>query len=323
MIAQLQRYAATSPASGGHLGRCAGPWGRAMDSRAEFFAALQAAGVAPARASELVADGTLHRHRVQGDRPGTANGWHILRLDAPASGAGGSWRTEAAVRWCSKSQRQLSASERRALAERARQEQAQRLIETYRQHKAAAERAAELWAKAKPANKGHPYLVRKGIAAGIARQYHGALALPVLTPAWQLASLQFIDEQGSKRFLSGGLKKACFIPINGKPEAGKRLMLSEGWATGSTLAGLYPGAVVLAACDAGNLLAASQETRKHWPGAELIIAGDFDAVGQAKALQAAKETGAKILPVPELPQGFTGTDWNDWQAFCRGVRHVA
>lgn len=288
---------------------------------AAFYDALQAAGVAPASPSELVADGRLHRHRVEGEARGKLSGWHVLHLDPPASGAGGSWRSGVSARWCAKRESALSRGELQALRRRIAADKAKAQAETEARHRNAAARAARLWAEATPADAGHPYAARKGVAPGIARQHAGALVLPVLNFEESLHGLQFIDAQGRKRYLPGTRKQGNFIPTAGLPDGTRPLWICEGWATAGTLAKLQPGACVIAACDAGNLLSVATEARKRWPALDIVVCPDFDEVGRRKGWEAAKQARARILPPPDMvPEGVT--DWDDLQAHRRGVAHA-
>ncbi|MEL5847929.1 MAG: toprim domain-containing protein [Candidatus Igneacidithiobacillus chanchocoensis] len=288
---------------------------------AAFYDVLQAAGVAPASPSALVADGRLHRHRIEGDKPGSLNGWHVLHLDSPASGAGGSWKTGARTNWCSKRPERLTPAERAILRERIRRERAEAEAETRRRHAEAAARAAWVWDNAKPANPRHPYLIRKGIAPGIARQSGASLVLPVVGLDGALHGLQFIDEQGGKKFLPGTAKKGHYLPVTGTLDDSREIYLVEGWATGAAVASMRPSVQVAAAGDAGNLLPLALAIRERWPSVSLVIAPDFDEIGRQKGREAAEKARAKLLPPPaEIPAG--ASDWND--IFCakrQGVAH--
>ncbi|MBU2759521.1 toprim domain-containing protein [Acidithiobacillus sulfurivorans] len=278
---------------------------------AAFTEAMRDAGVAPASPSALVADGLLHRHHIEGDRPGTLNGWHVLHLDSPASGAAGNWRTGAKRTWCSKRLSALTASERaeiRRITED--RKRAQEAIEG--RHRAAAERAVRIWAASAPAAALHPYLQRKGIAPGVARQSGAALVLPVQDFTGKLWGLQFIHPDGSKRFLPGMSKAGHFIPTGEIPDGTRPLWITEGWATSSTLAAMKPDACHVAACDAGNLAAVAQAARAKWPGLELVICPDFDTIGREKAQQAAISARCLILPPPAVVPPHC-SDWNDWR----------
>ncbi|MBU2721363.1 hypothetical protein HF563_18790 [Acidithiobacillus ferridurans] len=283
------------------------------DPRIEFFSALQSGGVGPANPSALVADGLLHRHRIEGDRPGSLNGWHVLHLDSPASGAGGSWKAAHSVKWCSKRLSALTAPERAELSRRITEDRERAQVATEARHAAASAKAIRIWTDAAPASPDHPYLLKKQIAPGIARQSGGALVLPVQGFAGTLHGLQFIAEDGSKRFLSGMKKSGCFIRTDGMPSPDSRLLICEGWATGQTLAALSPGACVLAALDAGNLQAVAVEARRRFPQIDLVVAADSDPVGMEKAKAAATASRARWI-WPRFPKDAPAglSDFNDW-----------
>ncbi len=200
-------------------------------------------------------------------------------------------------------------AERAAERERARVARARAQRE---EHLAAAGRALEIWDAAKPARPDYGYLRRKAVGPHGAREYKGLLCLPVLGFERALWSLQFIEASGSKRLLKGGRKAGNFVPVH-EPEEPARLLLCEGWATGATLAEAEPGALVLAAIDAGNLEAVAVGARRRWPGLPMVVCGDCDPPGIEAANRAARAAGAMVA-FPEFPPGATGTDFNDLAA---------
>ncbi|MBU2784852.1 hypothetical protein HAP93_03560 [Acidithiobacillus ferriphilus] len=306
------------PAAGGLSAACAGRWGWDMDNNplAAFYDALQAAGVAPASPSALVADGLLHRHRIEQDKPGSLNGWHVLHLDNPASGAGGSWKTGARANWCAKRMQSLTTAERETLRLRIEEDKRRAQAEQEARHREAAQRGKWAWEHAKPASASHEYLQRKGIAPGIARQRGGALVLPVQDFTGQLWGLQFIAPDSGKRFLSGMKKSGCYIPIGGRLDDSRAIYLVEGWATGMTIQAMKPTVQVAACCDAGNLASVAVEARRRWPSVSLVVCPDFDAIGTTKGRDAAIAARARILPPPaQIPEG--ASDWNDVAAARR------
>jgi putative DNA primase/helicase len=291
---------------------------RSSEAVNTFYDALQTVGTAPSSPSALVADGLIHRHHIEGDNPGSLNGWHVLHLDSPASGAGGSWKAGHSVKWCSKRQSALTASERAEIARRITEDKRRAQEATEARHRDAAARALRVWNQSQPASPAHPYLVRKGIAPGIARQSGASLVLPVQDFTGQLWGLQFIQPDGSKRFISGMAKKGHFIPTGGHPDGNRPLWIAEGHATAATIQAMRPNVCTIAACDAGNLHGVAIEARKRWPSVSLVVCPDFDAIGRQKGQEAAEKAHAKILPPPErIPEG--ATDWNDWANHRREV----
>ncbi|MCR2831231.1 toprim domain-containing protein [Acidithiobacillus ferrooxidans] len=286
------------------------------DHRTEFFNALQSGGVGPASPSALVADGLLHRHRIEGDKPGSLNGWHVLHLDSPASGAGGSWKAAHSVKWCSKRLSALTASERALLSQRIEQDRKRAQEAQEARHRDAAAKAIRIWTDAAPASPDHPYLLKKQIMPGIARQSGASLVLPVVDFSGALHGLQFIDEQGGKRFISGMAKQGHFIPTGKAPDGTRTLYIAEGWATAATIQAMRPNVCTIAACDAGNLPSVATAARRTWGGVPIVIAPDFDKVGQEKGREACTQVGGHWLPTPaDLPTSYT--DWNDWRQFQR------
>ena len=285
-----------------------------------FRAALADAGVILHPSASIRADGGLHRARSADDKPGRVSCWYRLHLDSPVAGAGGSWKSGASVRWCSKRESALTTKERQELAARILRERAEAQAETDRRHADAAARALRIWKDSAPASPAHPYLVRKGIAPGIARESRGALVLPVKDFTGQLWGLQFIAPDSGKRFLSGMKKSGCYIPIGGRLDDSRAIYLVEGWATGMTIQAMKPTVQVAACCDAGNLLSVATEARRRFPALDIVIAPDFDAIGTTKGRDAAIAARAHILPLPaQVPPGCT--DWNDWANHRPGVAH--
>ena len=294
-----------------------------MDNSVEQFRnALADAGVILAAGSQIIPDGKLHRCSAAADKSGQRTAWYRLHLDAPVAGAGGDWRTGVSTRWCSKRESSLSAKERAELAARILRERAEAEAETKARHADAAARALRIWTDSVPANPNHPYLLKKQIQPGISRQHLGALVLPVADFSGALHGLQFIDEQGGKRFISGMAKQGHFIPTGGHPDGTRPLWIAEGHATACTLSALQPGVVVIASCDAGNLLSVATEARKRWPSVSLVVCPDFDAIGRQKGQEAAEKARAHILPCDKLPADMpkSCTDWNDWSAWRQSQR---
>ena len=283
-----------------------------FNTEAAFIGAMHAAGCAPHDAREIVADGVLHRYRVDGDKPNTKNGWFLLFSDGIPSGAFGSWKHGINQTWCAKSKNELSHAERaehnrRVAAARQAAEALQR-----QKHMDAAAKAVHLWSQAKPANNNHPYLVKKGIAPGFARQMNDALVLKIQDMNGAIVGLQFIDADGSKRMLSGSAKKGNFILVQ-RRESG-RLLICEGFATGMSLAAMFPADSVIAAIDSGNLRHVAVGFSRHAPDGELVICCDCDDVGRREGRAAAIACGGKLM-LPSFPDDAPEelTDFNDLQ----------
>ena len=288
-----------------------------FSAEAEFLSAMHAAGCAPHDAREIVAGGVLHRYRVEGDKAGSKNGWYVLHGDDPQSGAFGSWKHGINQTWSAKAGNELSHAERaehnrRVAAARQAAEALQRQV-----HEAASKRAASLWKDSQPANPLHPYLVRKGIPAGFARQMNDALVLKIQDMDGAIVGLQFIGADGQKRMLSGTAKRGNFILVQRRDTG--RLLVCEGWGTAVSLAAMFPADSVIAALDAGNLKNVAVGFSKRTPDGEIVICADRDTTGKAAGRAAALAAGGKLM-LPNFPADAPDelTDFNDLQQWIAG-----
>jgi len=273
-----------------------------------FLNAMSAAGIPPHDPGDLVPDGRLHRYRVDGDKPGSRNGWLVLHLDGVPSGAFGSWKAGISESWSTRPDRQLTEAEREQHRQRMAAVHRERDRERQQRQAKAADTAKRFWSEAEPANRAHPYLQAKNVPPLRARQLRARLVLPVYEYTTRdLVSLQFIDGYGRKMLLKGGRKQGCVIPV-AAPDGWRRLLIAEGWATGASLAAIEPDALVLAAIDAGNLQSVALAARQDWKTAEIVVAGDAGPVGESKARAAALAVGG-LVAIPPLEDGG---DWNDW-----------
>lgn len=264
-------------------------------------------------------DGHFHRFRVPEDKSGTRNGWYVGFLDNIASGAFGSWKTSHTQTWSSR--QPSDPIEAELIRQRMEQAKAKRHAEQQQQHQQAADKARQIWQKALPANPSHAYLVAKSVAPHSLRQRGNALLVPLIHDG-KLVNLQFIQPDGSKRFLSGGQVKGAYSPI-GPLQSGKPLYLCEGWATGATLH-QHTGYPIACALNAGNLLPAGQRLKARYPDLELIIAGDDDRqtegnTGCTKAIEAANQLGCSVVfPAWPADAPLNLSDFNDLSRWIAG-----
>lgn len=267
-------------------------------------------------------DGTLCRFHVQGDKPGTRNGWAVLFGEGVPAGCFGHWRTGVHRTWSAKRPHQMTPEERQQQKANLQRARAKRERQQRERYQWASQRAMRLWINAVPADPGHAYLNSKSIQPHLARQLGSSLVMLLQDISGNPWSLQFIAENGEKRLLAGGRKKGCFILV-GNPEHPERVRICEGFATGATLAEQDSAALVLAAVDASNLVTVALAVRQKWPRAELLICGDDDRLtagnpGVSKASEAAYQSQA-MLELPQWPPGapLHLTDFNDLACWLR------
>ncbi len=294
----------------------------ASDIIEQFLTTLAAAGIELAPGQSITPDGKLHRVRLATDKAGQRTGWYRLHIDAPPVGVAGDWRTGCRVKWCSKRPERLSPAERDTLRRRIEREQAEREAEERTRYREAAQRGAWVWNHAEPASPSHEYLQRKCLAPGIARQRGASLVLPVVDLAGYLRGVQYIQPDGTKRFIAGMKKAGGYIPVAARPDGSRPLWICEGWGTACALQVMRPEVCCIAGLDAGNLASIATEARHRWPALDIVICPDFDKVGRQKGQEAAEKARARILPPPtEIPEG--ATDWLDvLNAKRQGVAHA-
>jgi putative DNA primase/helicase len=181
--------------------------------------------------------------------------------------------------------------------------------------RSAQDKSQSIWDAALPAPASHGYLQRKGIGAHVLRLYsgdleiagmrcHDALIVPIRDVTGALQTLEFIAENGDKRYLPGGRKAGGYLAL-GKPA--DVLLIAEGVATGASLHQATGHATAIA-FDAGNMRAVAEALRDKFPAAKIVIAGDNDANGVGQ--RAAQEAAIAVKGYVTLPEQ-EGTDWND------------
>jgi hypothetical protein len=87
-----------------------------------------------------------------------------------------------------------------------------------------------------------------------------------------LHSLQFIDAEGGKRFLTGGRVAGCYFSI-GNPTSATALCIAEGFATSATIHEAT-GCQVAVAFNAGNLEPVARALRAKFPDVALILCAE-------------------------------------------------
>ena len=277
---------------------------------------------------DLQADGQLHRCGTL-KNPHGQDGAYIVHLDPPFSLWWQNWQTGQTGTWCAKSSDNLSSEERRVLAARIAEDRRKTEEARQKQYLEAEKKAQKLWAKAEPiTGQAHPYLQKKCIRSYGLRALGGFLVIPVFKEQGVLQSIQRVDKDGTKLFLSGGKTKAGYYYItsqNGYED--QPICVAEGYATGATIREAT-GFGVLVAFSAGNLLLVAQMAHKLCPKRQIVVCADFDdpseqysqagGVGLAKAAEAAESIGG-YLAVPEMDG--RKCDFND-VAQARGLVEV-
>jgi putative DNA primase/helicase len=286
-----------------------------MAESIQFKEAMMGAGLIP---PDMIDPGKLYRFPGADKSARNTAAWCKL-FDDGVGGVFGDYSTGLSSSWQAERSMPLNQAERDAFKRQVAETKKLREAEEQAQHTEAATKAAAIWQGATPAPNNFPYLTRKGIKAHDARLSRGALVIP-LRDGGKIRSLQFIAEDGGKKFLHGGRITDCYFSI-GTTKGASALCICEGFATGATIREItgYPVAI---ACNAGNLLPVVKTMRMKFPGMSLIVCADDDTKtagnpGVTKATEAARSVGG-LLALPDFgtdrPDG--ATDFNDMAALC-------
>ena len=292
-----------------------------LSPQEEFGAACRNHGLAVEGEPEM--DGRWHRVPVEGDKGRGTSGSYRGYLDGVPSGTITNFRDGGTVKWVA-SGRALTPEKKEALAAEAQEKKAGRAAERERGTEEAAKVAYGIWSNRNWAKKDRsPYLTEKDVEVhAIKHDGKQGLIVPARNVEGKLRSLHFIDLDGSKRMLVGGMKAGCMHAIDPKKElrAGKiggPIVIAEGYATAASLHEATKRPVVCA-FDAGNLKPVAEALRARYPKAEIVIAADDDrakghTVGLDKAAEAAQAVGGEFVAPrftqAEKAQGMT--DYND------------
>ena len=199
-----------------------------------FQAAMRLQGIIPHQ--QIIADGQLHRFRLEGDKRSSKNGWYVLFTSQISCGVFGDWKRDNSQKWCSKKYEYMTFEERRRTAQQIAAAQLQRSVVREKEHAEAAQQAEDIYYNALLANSNFPYLVRKMIGPFYARQKGNYLILPVIDFAGKIRGLQYIAATGEKWFLPNTAKNGHFIPVQHRPTHDRKILMCEGFATGASLA---------------------------------------------------------------------------------------
>lgn len=247
----------------------------------------------------------IERFHVEGDKPGSKNGWYVLHTDFPPVGLFGCHKRNIHEVFRYPIHRNL-------VTDRIRQEE--RLLQISCQANNDLEKfdTIERWYSSSVATDRCRYLLTKKVKAHGLRYYKGAALVPVMDAAGNIHGYQALWPDGRKGFAPGTDKKGHFYII-GKP--GKVILIAEGYATAATLYEATEHTTVVA-FDSGNLLLVSLNIRAMFPDACIVLCADNDQWGEVNtgltAATAAVEAVGCLLVVPYFPVTTTApTDFND------------
>lgn len=299
----------------------------AMTPREEFTQALEVLGCIVAGEHPIM-DGQKHRIGVEGDRKSDQAGFYVCHLDGHPAGYIKNNRTGIDMKWKAKGY-SLDPEEKAKLKAVAAAKQAERAARLEETHEATSQRIIRQMEDLVPVAEATAYLKDKGIQPHVGALTDGdykTTYIPAFDADGKLWTMQYIQENGTKRFAKNSRKEGCFHPVGGMEAlaAAPVVVIAEGYATAATLSEAL-GQATVSAFDSGNLLPVAQALHQKYPDKPIIIAGDDDLnvgatlginPGRVKATEAARAVNGKTIfpvfsPGEQSADSKAFTDFND------------
>ena len=294
--------------------------GPAVDPREEFRLEMMRAGLVVAKdkyGDHPIMDGKPHRVPVNGGKAGAADGFYVGGLDGVPAGRIINNKTGVDVKWVSNTK--ISEEELAKIRAQAAEKTAQKALEQEEIYEATAQRINRQLAQQEPAQQSTPYMKAKGIdpAPGVLTDKTGRTTfIPAMDVDGKVWTVQYIQEDGTKRFAKDSRKEGGFHPIGGLEAlaAAPVLVIAEGYATAKTISQALGGMSTVAAFDSGNLESVAKTLHAKYPEKPIIIAGDDDRhllmthgknPGREKAEGAALAVGGQAVFPGFKPQDNT------------------
>lgn len=291
----------------------------------EILSAFSEQGLNP---GQIVLDGRIHRFKA--DKSDHKNsGWYVGFQNHTQLGGEifqvvvfGNYK-EGVTHQYQTEGRKYSAHDRKAIKEQI--EKAKKSAEAQREiaWREVAEEVQKIWESLSTEGTSE-YINKKRIADcrenGARFDSNGDAYIPARDIEGKIWSLQKFSwdsfkQKSNKFFHPGGRIQGCFHQI-GRP-GGSRIIITEGFATGASIA-LATGESVVCAFSSGNLKTVAKEFKRKYPETPIIICGDDDCwkdpiknPGREKAEEAAKACLGKAV-FPEFKDTSNKpTDFND------------
>jgi putative DNA primase/helicase len=257
-----------------------------------------------------IMDGKKHRIRIEGDKKGENSGFYVGHLDGHPAGYVKNNRTGIETKWKSKGY-SLTDEERTTLHAHAAKRIQGRAEARRQEQEEAAQRVSKKLSDLIPVTTPTPYLQTKKIEphTGVFTDSDGQTTyIPAIDANGKLWTMQYIKEDGTKRFAKNSRKEGCFHALGGLHGlvAAPALVIAEGYATAASISQEL-GFATISAFDAGNLEPVARALQEQFPDKPIIIMGDDDKhleitqginPGKTKAMEAATAVnGVALFPI--------------------------
>ena len=298
-----------------------------FDIRAQFLDFLRANDCYPDDNHNIIIDGSIHRYRLKGDSPGQKSGAYCVYNNGFPAGWVRDWHKGVTLNWhyntlnLQQDQRAYFESpEYKAKAEAEKLLREKQLKE--KQNKAAD--SARIRINTLPeASENHNYLKAKNVFPYGIKIDNGSLAIPMRDISGEIKSLQWIDQEGHKKFFPDAPVVGLFWAVgldtlNENSEA--IILLGEGFAT---MAKIYEltGFSCVAGFSCYYLKAIAKDLHEAFPKCKIIVTADNDKSTELKrdfnpgldhARELVKLGLAFDVVFPEFEHPDDGSDWDDF-----------
>ena len=284
------------------------------DARSEFESFLLSNGMTVDTKTGLKVDGKIGRAYMEVGNKRKLTGWYQLWLNQSVPyGRCGDYRidhVEPTAQWRPNNASRYEMTEEQKEEVKRLQEEAK--IDLANKQTKAAKIAQNIWNKAVPTEK-HPYLERKQVLShGLRQGEDGRLIIPLLDAQLEIVGLEYIDDDGGKKFLTGTKKKGSFYILGEHMlQDAKVINYAEGYATAASYFQDMAQPVIVC-FDAGNLKPVGETISDYFPNAKHIFIADADEskTGEIKAVEASQAVRSRRAESEVLIPEEIG-DYND------------
>ena len=301
--------------------------------RQQLLAFMRSYNLEPVHDEFFILDGDIHRYKTKDDKNSQLSGSYCIHNDGLPAGWVQDWRKGEPVIWKFdtggysdelKSYFNSDAFRKKAEDERRRNDEIRA-----QKHSEATEKARITWDSLQAAQPDNSYLKAKKVFSYGLRfsTYSNALAVPLRDISGKLLSLQWIAQDGQKKYFHGAPLDGAFFSIaldTIKDNPDVPILIGEGYAT---MAKIYEltGYPCVAAKDCGSLLSISKIIHDAFPHHNIIITADDDKGTEIKhgynpglrdAQNTVKRGYAKAVISPPFSQQDYDNGLTDWDDFA-------
>lgn len=267
----------------------------------------------------LELDGKIHRLDRSGKKSAWYVGWTANRMKGDGqivTAVFGDWKTGETFEYKTNGATKLTRAESKIMKEWVAEAAQQAEAERKSLEADAIKRARELWESGSRTSTSSEYLEKKKLTklygARSQMEDRGRTLYIAMRgiDSDAVVGLQRINEDGTKRFVTGQRISNNFAVIGQLDDTTETVLVCEGWATGATLHEATSQTVVCAMA-ASNIKRVVAQLSKRWPGLSITVCGDNDEAGR----KAAESVGVRTV-YPDC-----AGDFND--LYCeRGIEAV-